>query len=220
MSNPIPVPIVTAMLQLIEFIPVLAFFIAYAMNGHSLEMGNFHYHFDGIYSATAVLMGTSVALLPVIGLWKRKLEKRLLWIVGVTLTMGSATLFFHNPRFIQWKFTVIYWIFSAIVLGSHLLTDKNIMQRIFGQQLSVPDPVAQRLTWIWGGYFFVVGGLNLFVAYHFSESTWVSYKLWSSMCYTLLISIITALIVAPHLNPENKTGSLASKPESPQDQTR
>ena len=41
----------TAMLQLIEFTPVLAFFIAYAMNGHVIDIGNFHYQFDGIYSA-------------------------------------------------------------------------------------------------------------------------------------------------------------------------
>jgi intracellular septation protein len=199
------------------------------MNGHALDIGNFHYHFDGIYSATAALMGTSVALLPVIILLKGKVEKRLLWIVGITLTMGSATLFFHNPRFIQWKFTVIYWIFSAVVLGSHLLTEKNIVQRLehgfHGNRVdlppfTIPDHIARRLTWIWSGYFFVVGALNLVIAYHFSESTWVSYKLWSSMGYTVLISIITAVVVAPHLNPDNKTGSLANKPESPQDPTR
>ena len=190
------------MLQLIEFLPVLAFFIAYTMNGHTLDIGGFHYRFDGIYSATAVLMGSSIILLAVLLAWKRTLEKRLLWLVGVTLVMGSATLFFHNPRFIQWKFTVIYWIFSAVVLGSHLLTDKNILQRLFGQQLSVPDKVAGRLAWIWGSYFFVVGALNLIVAYHFPEHIWVSYKLWSSMIYTVLISIVTAFIIAPHLDSD------------------
>jgi len=212
------------MLQLIEFTPVLAFFIAYAMNGHVIDIGNFHYQFDGIYSATAVLMGSSVALLAVIGLWKRKVEKRLLWIVAITLTMGSATLFFHNPRFIQWKFTVIYWIFSSVVLGSHLLTDKSILQRFLGPQLSIPGHVAGRLSWIWGCYFLVVGTLNLIVAYHFPESTWVSYKLWSSIGYTLLISVITALVLAPHLQmtdatntdpAQNNQPSPTGKPGSP-----
>jgi len=119
--------------------------------------------------------------------------------------------------------------FSAVVLGSHLLTEKNIVRRLehgfHGNSVdlppfTIPDHIAKRLTWIWSGYFFMVGDMNLIVAYHFSESTWVSYKIWSSMCYTLLISIITAVIIAPHLNPDDKTGTLVNKPDSPQDQTR
>jgi len=190
------------MLQLIEFLPFIAFIIAYTMNGHVINIHNFHYQFDGIYSATAALMGTTVILFPMICIWKRKLEKRLLWIFAITLALGSATLIFHNPLFIQWKFTIIYWIFSIIILGSHFFAKKNVIQSMLGQQLELPDSVCKRLTYIWGGYFFLVGALNLFVAYHFSESTWVAYKLWSSLAYTLVISIVTAVLVAPHLKVE------------------
>jgi len=190
------------MFQLFEFLPFIAFLVAYLMNGHVVDIGHFHYQFDGIYSATAVLMGATAILFPLICVWKRKLEKRLLWILAVTLVMGSATLIFHNPLFIQWKFTVVYWICGVGLLGSHFFMKKSVVQHLLGEQLELPDHVCKRLTFLWSGYFFIVGALNLVVAYHFSEGTWVVYKLWSSVAYLLIISIVTAVIAAPHLKVE------------------
>jgi intracellular septation protein len=50
--------------------------------------------------------------------------------------------------------------------------------------------------------FAVVGGLNLVVAYGFSEETWVSYKLYSAIGFTLFLTILTALLISPHLKDE------------------
>ena len=49
------------MKQLAEFIPIALFFIVYQLKGMSLELGGWEYSFDGIYSATAVLMLATVA---------------------------------------------------------------------------------------------------------------------------------------------------------------
>ena len=40
------------------------------------------------------------------------------------------------------------------------------------------------------------------VAYGFSEETWVSYKLYSSIGFTLVLTILTALLISPHLKDE------------------
>ena len=50
--------------------------------------------------------------------------------------------------------------------------------------------------------FTLVGGLNLGVAYGFSEATWVSYKLYSAIGFTLLLTILTALLISPHLKDQ------------------
>ena len=55
------------MKQIAEFIPIALFFIVYQLDGKSFSLGDWTYHFDGIYSATAVLMLATVlqvALLP------------------------------------------------------------------------------------------------------------------------------------------------------------
>ena len=52
--------------------------------------------------------------------------------------------------------------------------------------------------------FVIVGSLNLVVAYGYSEETWVSYKLYSSIGFTLFLTILTALIIGPHLKEDGE----------------
>ena len=49
--------------------------------------------------------------------------------------------------------------------------------------------------------------LNLvaFGAYAYSEEIWVSYKLYSAIGFTLLLTILTALLISPHLKDEQLT---------------
>jgi intracellular septation protein len=53
-----------------------------------------------------------------------------------------------------------------------------------------------------GRHFSIVGGLNLFVAYRYSEAFWVSYKLYSAIGFTLLLTALTAMLMAPYLRDE------------------
>ena len=191
------------MLQILELLPIIAFVVVFKLSGHDVNIGDLHYQLDGIYSATAALMGTTLLQVSIVWLWKRQLEKRLLWMLAIVIICGSATLFFHNSLFIKWKPTLFNWALGFVLLGSHLFTDKNLIERMTGQYLHLPHHINKRLFWIWLSYFFTVGALNLWVAYHFSEATWVNYKLWSAMAFTLAISVVTAIIVAPHLKIED-----------------
>lgn len=198
----LPVLTCPKMLQLLELVPLFAFFITFRMSGRNIDIGEFHYQLDGLYSATAVLMILTVLQAGILWTWKRKLEKRNLWLLVTVVVFGSATLLFHNPLFVQWKPTIFAWVMGAVLLGSHLFTDRNLVQRITGQQFQLPDIICNRLTYLWSSYFFLNGALNLVVVYHFSQSTWVSYKLWSAMGFTLLMSVITLKIAMPHIRLE------------------
>jgi len=193
------------MMQLLELMPLVAFFTAYKFSGTALQLGDFHYQLEGIYGATAVLMLATVLQVIIVWLWKRKVEKRLWWLVGAVLAFGTATLLFHDQRFIQWKPTIFNWVLAVILLGSHLFTRQNLIQRMLGDQLQLPDFICTRLTWIWSAYFLLVGALNLVVAFYFSESFWVSYKLWSAVGFTLVMSILTAMLLMPYLKVDTST---------------
>lgn len=192
------------MMQLLELLPLVIFVLVFRAKGHSIDLGDFHYAFDGIYSATAALMIATCLQVLFVWLWKRALEKRLLWLLASVLVFGSATLLLRNQLFIQWKPTVFNWVLCLLLLGSHWLTEKNLVQRLVGQQLSLPDAICNRVMYVWAVYFFIVGALNLVVAYNMSEAFWVDYKLWSSIGFTLLITVITALIVAPYMKEAEK----------------
>ena len=121
------------------------------------------------------------------------------------LVFGGATLAFRNQAFIQWKPTIFNWVLAVVFGASQFIGDKNLMERTLGSQLILPRPVWTRLNILWVSNFTIVGALNLVVAYGFSEATWVSYKLYSAIGFTLLLTVLTAVIISPHLKDEQIT---------------
>ena len=187
------------MQQIAELIPVVLFFLAYRMDGTVLALWGIEYRFDGIYSATAVLMAATALQVVLTRLLSGHLEKRLLILAGVVMAFGGATLLFHNQVFIQWKPTIFNWALAVAFAGTRWWTGRSALEKAMGSQLQLPPEGWLKLDRLWTLYFLVVGALNLFVAYRFSEATWVSYKLYSSIGFTLLITLVTVALLAPYL---------------------
>ena len=191
------------MKQLLEFSPLVLFFTAYQMDGEVLSVGTWSHTFDGIFSATAVLMISSVASWLFASVWERKNDRRLMWMTIAIIVFGAATLILRDQRFIQWKPTVFNWALALVFLGSHFIGQRPVLQRLLGGQLVLPQNIWTRLSMLWIGNFTVVGALNLIVAYQYEESFWVTYKLYSSIGFTLLLMLLTIAIIAPHLKDQD-----------------
>jgi len=200
------------MKQLLEFLPIALFFIVYQLDGETLTVGAWEYRFDGIFSATAVLMIATALQVALSYAMTRRLEKRLLWLLLAVMLFGGATLVFRNATFLYWKPTIFNWVLALAFGLSGLIGDKNLMERTLGSQLRLPKPVWRRLNLLWVSNFSLVGALNLAVAYGFSEKTWVSYKLYSAIGFTLLLTVLTVLLISPHLKDGN-TGQMAQRKE-------
>jgi intracellular septation protein len=190
------------MKQLAEFVPIVLFFIVYQMKGSSVELGDWSHTLDGIFSATAVLMAATLAQVVLSSAISRSLEKRQMWLLLAVLIFGGATLFFRNQMFIQWKPTVFNWALALAFGASQFIGKKNLMQRTLGSQLQLPHVAWRRLNLIWTTNFAIVGALNLYVAYYFSEDTWVSYKLYSAIGFTVALTLLSAFLIGPHLKDE------------------
>ena len=193
------------MKQLAEFVPIALFFIVYQLKGESVSLGGWEYTFDGIFTATAVLMVATLLQVIITYAITREFEKRLMWLLLAVVVFGGATLVFRNQMFIQWKPTIFNWALAVAFGASQFIGDKNLMERTLGSQIHLPKPVWTRLNQLWIANFAIVGALNLVVAYGFSEETWVSYKLYSAIGFTLLLTILTALLISPHLKEEQLT---------------
>ncbi len=192
------------MKQLAELVPIVLFFLAYRLDGETLSVGGWGYHFDGIYSATAVLMVATALQVVLTRLITGRLEKRLLILAGIVMAFGGATLALHNQIFIQWKPTIFNWALAIVLVTTRLWSGKSAMQKAMGEQLQLPPEGWLRLDRLWTGYFLLVGALNLVVAYSFSESTWVSYKLYSAIGFTLTLSLVTAAVLMPYLREPDR----------------
>jgi len=190
------------MKQLAEFIPIALFFIVYQMRGDTIRIGAWEYTVDGIFTATAVLIVATLIHVTISFVMSRQLEKRMLWMALAVCVFGGATLLFRDELFIQWKPTIFNWALALVFAGSQFIGEKNLMERTLGSQIQVPSAIWRRLNMVWVTQFTVVGALNIYVAYSFSEATWVSYKLYSAIGFTLLLTLVTALMISPYLKEE------------------
>ncbi|PID55074.1 MAG: intracellular septation protein A [Gammaproteobacteria bacterium] len=190
------------MKQLLEFLPIVLFFVTYQMSGKTIAIGDWQYTLDGIFSATLVLMISSAITLVITRVKYGHIEKREWFMLGTVLLLGGATVLLRDQTFIFWKPTVFNWVLAIAFGASQFIGEKNLLQRALGSQLDLPKHIWMRLNMLWVANFTIVGALNLVVAYGFGEATWVSYKLYSSIGFTLLVTIATFIVIAPHIKEQ------------------
>jgi intracellular septation protein len=149
-------------------------------------------------------------MIATIGVWlvmlaiTQRNDKRLMWMMVAVVVFGTATLVLRDQRFIQWKPTVFNWVMAALFFGSQFVSEKTLLERLLGQQLVLSEVIWKRLNALWVTNFIVVGALNLYVASQYAEALWVSYKLYSSIGFMVLMILLTLMIVAPHLKSEDQ----------------
>lgn len=192
------------MKQILEFLPIMLFFGAYQMDGETLTVGAWSHTFDGIFSATAVLMIATIAVWLIMLAITQRNDKRLMWMMVAVVVFGTATLVLRDQRFIQWKPTVFNWVMAVLFFGSQFVGEKTLLERLLSQQLVLSEVIWKRLNALWVTNFVTVGALNLYVAYQYEEAFWVSYKLYSSIGFILLMMLLSVMIVAPHLRSEDQ----------------
>jgi intracellular septation protein len=168
-----------------DMFPVILFFVAYKM-------------YD-IYAATVVAIAATVLQIGWVWFKHHKVDK-MQWIsLGLIVVFGGATLLLRDETFIKWKPTVLYWLFSAVLLVSALFFQKNLIKAMMGSQITAPDNVWKKLLAGWIGFFAFMGAINLFVAYGYSTDTWVNFKLFGGMGLMLVFVVAQAIVLAPHI---------------------
>ncbi|TXH91852.1 MAG: septation protein A [Pseudomonas sp.] len=189
------------MKQFIDFIPLVLFFIVYKLDPRSVELAGQTFELGGIFSATAVLIISSVVVYGTLFLLQRKLEKSQWLTLLACLVFGGMTLAFHSETFLKWKAPVVNWLFAAGFAASHFIGDKVLIQRVMGHAISLPQAVWTRLNLAWIAFFIFSGCANLFVAFTFHE-IWVDFKVFGSLAMTLLFMIAQGVYLARHIHDE------------------
>ena len=187
------------MKQLIDFIPLLLFFIVYKAPAHTIEIAGFSLVIGDIYAATKVLIASSLVVYGALFIKQRKLEKSQWLTLIACLVFGSLTLAFHSETFLKWKAPAVNWIFALVFAGSHFVGDRLLIKRVMGHALTLPDAVWTRLNIAWVVFFVFCGAANLFVAFTF-ERFWVDFKVFGSLGMTLLFLVGQGIYLSRHLH--------------------
>ena len=198
---------------LFDLFPVIIFFIAYKLGDANPEATQQLLQSiglpqpagvndkPGIYLATFVAIIASVAQILWVKLRGHKVET-MLWVsLGIIVVFGGATLWLQDESFIKWKPTVLYWVFAATIFGAALF-GRNLIRGLMNAQLELPDAAWSRLNLSWGGFFAVMGLVNLWVAFNYSTDAWVNFKLFGSMGLMLVFVIAQGMMLSKYMDKE------------------
>lgn len=179
------------MKQLIEFIPLLIFFVLFKTNG--------------IFVATGALIVTTAIQLIVTWIIYKKIEKMQLITFAMVAIFGGLTLVLHDENFIKWKVTIIYGLFALALLISQLMR-KPLIKSMLGKEMTLPDNVWLRINLAWTVFFVVCAIVNIYIAFNFPLDIWVDFKVFGLLALTLLFTLATGGYIYRHLpkSPDDK----------------
>lgn len=163
-------------------------------------------------SQSAILLATAVAILATVLqvgylLARGRKVDNMLWLsLGVILVAGGATIYFHDDLFIKWKPTILYWAFAVALLVAQVGYRKNLMRSVMEANIKLPDPVWDRLGFVWILFFVGMGLLNLlmaFVVFRTDTSAWVSFKLFGFTGIFFAFVVIQTMMLSKYIKEED-----------------
>lgn len=179
------------MQALIDLLPVVLFYVAYK--------------FSDFRTAIVVIMAAMAIQVTLTWLITKTVSRMTLASAGLVIVLGGASLLVQNDLVFKWKPTILFWIFALVFLGSQYIGSKPIAQRFMEsaskEAISVAAGDWRRLNLMWVVFFIVVGALNLYVAYRYSEDVWVDFKLFGLTGLTLVFAFGQALWLSRRETP-------------------
>ena len=179
---------------LIDFLPIVLFFAAYFIS-------------DDFYTALLVIMVASPVAMAVQYVMTKTFNKMTAVSTLLVVVLGGGALLLDNKMVFLWKPTVFYWAAALVFLASQFVGDKPIIQRLMEAAGSGPDDPIQltdqqwnTLSLAWVVFFVVAGALNIYVAYVYSEPTWVKFKLFGLIGLTLVFIIGQSVWLAKQIS--------------------
>jgi intracellular septation protein len=165
--------------MILEYLPLLVFFISYRL--------------ADLYWAVGACMGATVLTSAYSYLKYRKITPTQAFSSATLLILGVLTLWLRDERFIKWKPTLVYWALALGFFCSHFMGKKYAMQHLLGNQLVLPLAQWRQLNMAWIGFFIVMGTLNLWIAFQYATTTWVTFKVFGGFGLSLLFIGLQAL---------------------------
>jgi len=202
---------------LLDFLPIILFFGTFKLaDAHTDAAARFATEHLGfavsggvvgageapVLLATVVVIVATLLQITLLLVTRRKVDT-MLWVTFALVTvLGGATVWFHNPTFIKWKPSALYWAMGVAFWASQTLFGKNILKSLIGEQLALPEAIWQRLNLAWIAFFALMGVANLYVAYNFSTSAWASFKVFGLTGLMLVFMVVQGAFVARHVQDD------------------
>ncbi len=151
----------------------------------------------GIYAGTGVFMVATLISLIVSRAVLGRIPIMPLVSGIFVVAFGALTLVLQDAIFIKLKPTIVNALFSIILFGG-LLFGRPLLQTLMGDMFQLTREGWTVLTFRWACFFAVLAVINEIVWRNFSESFWISFKLWGIMPLTMAFALAQLGVIQRH----------------------
>jgi intracellular septation protein len=168
----------------LDFGPLLAFFVAYK--------------FLGIFAGTAIFM-LAIAAAVLISKIKLGRVSPMLWLSAILVVgFGGLTIYFHDPKFIQIKPTIIYTLLAALLFGG-LLTGRPLLKFVLEAGYKDLDEAGwMKFSRNWAWFFVAMAVTNELIRANFDFDQWLVVKVWGVTIATLVFALANIPMLMKH----------------------
>ncbi len=122
----------------------------------------------------------------------------------MVVVVGGLTVALQDGQFIKWKPTIVMWLFGLGFLGSQFIGKKPVVQSLMEKGIQLPSRIWRQLNFAWFVFFAVMGSLNLYVAFNYSEATWVDFKLFGMLGLTFVFILAQGIYMSRFMPKDNE----------------
>ena len=164
----------TLLKNLLEYIPIAVFFVVFIFfkDDKVLLFGR---DLSGFVLATLVFVPLVVIATAVSWFVLKEVSRIQLLTLVLVVVFGGMTIFFNDERFLKIKPTLIYCLFSIILLFG-IFRKTSYLASLLGKALPLSYDGWMILTRRMAYFFLFLAAANEFVWRGFSEAEWVFYK--------------------------------------------
>ncbi len=202
---------------LFDLFPVVLFFLAYmgGENRHPRPLSAGRRPAGGrgrrdrvqmqqapILLATAVAIVATAAQVGWLLARGRKVD-RMLWIsLAIIVVMGGATLWLARRHLHQVEAHGAILGIRCRIAGRRVPVRTEPHPRNDGEAADPSGRCLARLNLSWAAFFILMGAINLFVAYRFSESTWVNFKLFGGIGLMVVFVLVQGMYLSRYVQAD------------------
>ena len=108
------------------------------------------------------------------------------------LPLGAMTLIFRDPAFLQWKFSIVHWLFGSILIGARIIGKTDILKSLFSAaspEIHQIDNIHwKRVNFYMAFGFILLGFINLYIMRIYDFDFWVNFKLYGVLIYNIALT--------------------------------
>ena len=156
-----------------------------------------------IIFATKIFVPAILIALFISWLQTKKIAKMPLITAILVVLFGGLTIWLNNPVFIKMKPTIIYLIFSAVLVYG-LLNKKSYIKYLMGSAIPMNEEGWFLLSKRFAGFFILLALTNEIIWRFFSQDFWVNFK-------TFGLPILLIIFMAMQFNLFNKYSNKINK---------